>query len=214
MPKLNKTFLINDLKKIPSLIIGLFFLSLGITILRLSGNGLDAWGVFHEGISLYSGVSFGTISVMVGFAILFISLFFKIMPGIGTLLNIILVGPLIDVLFNLLSPFQTNKLILLFVGFYIVNFGRALYISSDLGAGPRDALYVGMTRLMKVKVSFTKPTIELVVTIIGFLFGGTVGIGLVILTLLSGKMIDIFFNILKYNPVNKESSSLISYFSI
>ena len=214
MNRINWIQLRADFKKIPYLIIGLFLLSLGITLLRLSGNGLDAWGVFHEGLSSTIGLPFGVISILVGFAILIISLPFKIIPGIGTLMNIILVGPMIDGLFATFNHLNLNNYVLLILGFLILNFGRAMYISSNMGAGPRDALYVGITRIFKVKVTYTKPIIELSITIVGFLLGGTIGVGLLILTIFSGKVIDLTFRLLKYDSMNINNTTLLSYLTI
>jgi uncharacterized membrane protein YczE len=118
MFKINKKLLINDAKKIPTLLVGLILLSCGVSILRLSGSGLDPWGVFHEGLSNYTGVSFGTISIIVGLTILVGSLFLRIFPGIGTILNIVLVGPFIDVMYRFLMPFEVNKTLFLYLGFF------------------------------------------------------------------------------------------------
>lgn len=211
MQNINIEYLKKDLIKTPVLLLGLFILSLGISILRLSGNGLDAWGVFHEGISISSGISFGTISIIIGLVILIGSLFIGIIPGFGTILNILLVGPLIDVTYQFLASVEVNKTLLLFLGFLVVNLGRAIYIASNLGAGPRDALYVGLSKILNLKVTYTKPAIELIVTLIGYLLGGTIGFGLILMTLFSGFIINILFVLLRYNPITIMPSNLRSY---
>jgi uncharacterized protein len=213
MQSINIEYLKKDLIKVPVLLLGLFILSLGISILRLSGNGLDAWGIFHEGLSLSSGISFGTISMIIGLIILIGSLFIGIIPGFGTILNILLVGPLIDLTYLILNSIEMNKTLLLLLGFLVVNFGRAIYISSNLGAGPRDTLYVGLSKMLNLKVTYTKPAIELIVTLIGYSLGGTLGLGLILMTLFSGFIINTSFVFLRYNPITNYSSNFKSYFN-
>lgn len=203
---INKTKLYSDIVKIPKLLFSLGILSFGISLLRMSGFGLDAWGTFHEGLHLYSDISFSTISISIGLIILFISIPFKIYPGIGTILNIITVGPMVDLFsIDVILPTYVRVLFVI-LGFYITNFGRAYYISMNLGAGPRDALYTSITRYTKITVSLSKPTIELIIIVIGISLGAPFGIGLIIMTLLSGYLVNYFLKKLNYNLMQKQST--------
>lgn len=207
---INKTKLYSDIKKIPKLLFSLGIMSFGISLLRMSGFGLDAWGTLHEGLHLYSDISFSTISISLGLFILVISILFKIYPGIGTFINIISVGPMVDFFsVNINLPIYARFLFVLF-GFIITNFGRAYYISINLGAGPRDALYTSISKFTKITVSLSKPIIELITIIIGVSLGAPFGIGLIIMTLWSGYLISFFFKKLKYN-LNQNSSTLVDY---
>lgn len=206
--------LIKDIKKIPLLVFALFILSLGIVLVKQSGLGLDPWGVFHEGMSNLTGISFGLIIEIIGYIILLFSLLIKIYPGIGTVTNIFIVGKFIDVMLdsNWFVPNDVTKYIYFLVGFIILCFGRALYISCNLGSGPRDGLFVGIVRFTKIDVKYVKPAIELIVFTIGIIFGGTAGIGTLLLMFLSGYLVQFFFKILKYDPKTKNHSNLAMYF--
>lgn len=203
---INKTTLYSDIKKIPKLLFSLGILSFGISLLRMSGFGLDAWGTFHEGLHLYSDISFSAISIFIGLIILVLSTPFKIYPGIGTILNIITVGPMVD-LFSIDVNLPTYaRFLFVGLGFFITNFGRAYYISMNLGAGPRDALYTSITKYTKITVSFSKPTIELIIILIGISLGAPFGIGLIVMTFLSGYVINYFFKKLNYDLTQKQST--------
>jgi uncharacterized membrane protein YczE len=139
------------------------------------------------------------------------SLPLKIYPGVGTIANIILVGPLVNLLTTLLYLIQINQVILLILGYVITNLGRALYISLGLGSGPRDALYVGISYLLKRRVSVIKPIIELMVILIGLYFGATLGLGIVIMTAFSGYLLNFFFILLRYDTKIQKPSSLFNY---
>jgi uncharacterized protein len=205
---INKTKLYLDIKKIPKLMFSLGVLSFGISLLRMSGFGLDAWGTFHEGLHLFSNVSFSTISISIGIFILLLSIPFKIYPGIGTILNIITVGPLVD-LFSIDVDFPIYvRFFFVGFGFLITNFGRAYYISMNLGAGPRDALYTTITRYTNVSITFSKPLLELIIILIGILMGAPIGIGLIIMTVLSGYLVNFFLKNLNHNLVEKQSTIL------
>lgn len=206
--------LLNDLKRVPLLVIALFILSLGIVLVKQSGLGLDPWGVFHEGMSNLTGLKFGFLIEMIGYAILLFSLLIKIYPGIGTVSNIFLVGKFIDWMLdsNLFIANDTTKYIYFVVGFFVLNFGRSLYISCNLGSGPRDGLFVGVVKFTKIDVKYVKPAIELVVFTIGIIYGGTFGIGTLLLMFLSGYVVQYFFKLLKYDPKTKNHSNLAMYF--
>ncbi len=205
-----------DLMKIPLLIIALFILSLGIVLLKQSGVGLDPWGVFHEGLNKVTGIPFGKTIELVGYVILLFSLLIKIFPGIGTILNIFLVGKFIDLLLKS-NWFQTSEqlwmqLLYFAGGFVILSFGRALYISCNLGAGPRDGLFVGLVRFTKIDVKYVKPAIEVIVFTIGIIFGGTFGVGTLVLMFTSGYAFEFFFKLLKYDPKTTTNSNIFTYF--
>lgn len=203
-----------DLKRVPLLILALFILSLGIVLVKQSGLGLDPWGVFHEGMTNLTGLSFGMVIEIIGYLILLFSLLIKIYPGIGTVLNIFLVGKFIDLLLetNLFIANDVTKYLYFIIGFIVLCFGRALYISCNLGSGPRDGLFVGIVRFTKIDVKYVKPGIEIIVFIIGVLYGGTFGVGTILLMFLSGYLVEYFFKFLKYDPKTRTSSNLILYF--
>jgi uncharacterized protein len=214
MKYLNFKLLLGDLRKIPFLLISLIILSIGISLLRVAGFGLDAWGTLHEGISLSLKINFGVVSVIIGILILVISLPLKIYPGIGTIANIFLVGPSIDFFTPIIERFEMNTSFLLLTGYLITNIGRSLYISSGLGAGPRDAIYVGISYLSKKSVVVIKPIIEFIVLGAGLLLGATFGIGIIIMVFFSGIVMTATFKILGYDTKNSKPSTFNSYINL
>jgi len=211
---LNREELVNDFLKIPKLIFALLILSLGISLLREANYGLDAWGVLHDGISIQSSISFGRVSIIIGIVLVFISILFGVLPGIATILNVLLVGLFIDYISIIFNYFDIDSFILFLSGYVITNFGRALYISSNLGTGPRDGLYIVLSRITGKRIYFLKPAIEIFVIFIGLILGSKLGIGILIMTLFSGILIEYFFKLLRFNPSHKKASEITSYFKI
>ena len=207
----------NDIRRVPLLVLALFILALGIVLVKQSSLGLDAWGVFHEGISNVTGLSFGLGIEIVGYIILTLSLFIKIYPGIGTVLNIFLVGKFVDLLLNfqILNNIDRieYKVLVFIVGYLALNFGRALYISCNLGSGPRDGLFIGIVKITKIDVKYVKPFIEIIVFVIGVLYGGTFGIGTILLVVFSGYFVGMFFKLLGYDPKSRTNSNFLMYFN-
>lgn len=204
-----------DIIKLPKLLIGFWGIAIGIVLMKNSDLGLFPWGVFHQGIAENTTLTFGQVTQIVGVILLLISLLFKIYPGIGTFLNIILIGIFVDLFEHIFKLYPEDiwlQLAFLIVGIIINSFGRALYISCHLGKGPRDGMFVGITRITGVSVKYTKPLTEVVILGIGYMLGGVVGIGTVIMLLFSGYFVHCFFKLLKYNPKQVEQRKFRDYF--
>jgi len=209
---------LNDLKKFPITLVGYIFLAIGIMFTMRSGVGMSPWGVFHEGLNVLTGISFGVITQLVGLVVLVISVgFLKTKVGLGTIFNVLLVGWFIDLAdqYFLYTPKSiTSQYLLFLVGLVVLCFGRSLYIASRLGPGPRDGLFVGLSRVFHMEVKYVKPAIELTVLFFGYLFGGTVGPGTVIAALTSGYLVQVFFQVFSYDPSIKSESNIFRYFMI
>jgi len=195
----------NHPKQLVALFGGFIFLSIGIYLTKLSLLGMSSWSVFHDGVAAQAEwLTFGIVTQVVGVVILACSLIFlKTKVGVGTVLNILLVGPFVDILDYLYSDTSQSliaRIIILVFGILFTTFGRSLYISAKLGPGPRDGLFVGLTAITGLKVKYVKISIEFTVLLIGILLGGRAGIGTVILIIASGYLVQYFFKILKYNP--------------
>lgn len=206
----------NDIKRLPRLLLGLVALATGIFFVRLSFLGLPPWGVFHDGLYLVSGIGFGYLTQLVGLVVLVLSMvLFRTKIGIGTVMNVAIVGPIIE-LWEALWPFATDTLLeqipVFLLGMLLMTFGRSLYISSELGQGPRDGLFVGIARTTRFEVKHIKPAIELTVLIIGFILGGRFYVGTVLIVLLSGYLVQWFFNRLGFDPKQARQHSIRSYF--
>jgi len=125
------------------------------------------------------------------------------------------IGLFIDIMdkYNLtLSPENyILKIIVLFFGLTIFNYGIYFYLKYELGAGPRDGLMVGMVKLTGISVKYIKPGIEITILIIGFILGGTVGIGTVLVTLFGGYILDIIFKLKNFNPKETNQRKFSDY---
>lgn len=204
-----------DLRKLPILFLGFIFLSVGVMLTKRAELGMDSWGVFHLGLAENLNLSLGTVIQLLGLIILILSIIFlKTKIGIGTILNVALVGYFIDYsdkLYTYVPDSTIEKFIILIFGILFLTFGRGLYISTKLGAGPRDGLFVGLSRITKIDVKYVKPAIEFTVLILGFLLGGIVGVGTIILIVFSGYLVQYFFKILKFDPKAENQRKFSDY---
>lgn len=176
-----------------SFFVGLIVMSLGIT-LTIKGQviGTSPWDVFHIGMFKQFGLTIGTWSILVGlFIVCATSLYLKRIPKLATFLNMLLIGSFID-LFNWLLP-STDRLpfeIVYFVsGFFVLSIGCALYIAASLGEGPRDTVMM-IIASKGYSVKTGRMVMEVVAGSIGWLLGGPVGAGTIILALGTGYIIQ------------------------
>jgi len=206
-----------DLKKFPILFLGFIFLSVGVMLTKRAELGMDSWGVFHLGISNNIDLSMGQVIQIVGAIILLLSvIFLKTKIGFGTILNVAFVGYLIDYSDEIYTffPNSTIEKVLIFTfGLLFITFGRSLYISAKLGAGPRDGLFVGLSRITQIDVKYVKPAIEFTVLVSGYILGGPVGFGTIFLIVTSGYLVQYFFKILNFNPKVENQRKFSDYFT-
>ncbi len=195
-------------KKTPILLIGLFLTAVGVVANLNSGLGMHPWGVFHLGISRMTGLSLGTVTQLVGFVVIGIGWALGFPPGVGTVANMLIVGWFMDriVEFHLLPTPTELPYQLAMVVFSILTTGIAtyLYLSPQLGAGPRDGLMVGFVRKLDKPVWMVRGAIEMSVLAVGFLMGGTVGIGTVMIAATVGYSIQFFFQLGHYDRKTKQ----------
>ncbi len=210
----------NDLKKIPMLLMGFVLLSFGMILTMKSGLGMSSWGVLHQGVSLVSGFTFGTVTLVLGLIILVLSvIFLKSKVGIGTIVNVLLIGVLLD-MFKYLITYEPETYIfqgMMFgIGLLIMTLGRSIYISTKLGPGPRDGIFVGLSRVTQVDVKYIKPAVEFSVLLIGFLLGQSMGVnlvgpGTVVAVIFSGYLVQFYFKKLGFDPKIENQRNLREY---
>lgn len=205
------------IKRIIQLFLGFFLIALGVVLMRYAGLGLNPWSTFHDGISKLTGIKFGTVTQLTGLTIIIVSAFLKIYPGIGTLLNMYFCGFFI----NLIDTTQwiplpnhiIIKFIYLILGMWVLGYGIYLYLSTELGAGPRDGLMVGLVRITKKSVATIRTILECSVLCIGFLLGGQIGIGTIVTAFSIGWIIQYIFKIHHFNPKDIHHLSLLDTFN-
>ena len=182
-----------SLKTIIYLFFGLCSFGLGEALLIVSSLGVTPWTVLAEGIANKSNVSVGLATFFVSISILILWVPLKQKMGIGTISNAIIIASTID-FFVYLIPLTNNyflSTIYLIVGILLVGLGSGIYLTTNLGPGTRDGLMKGISENFKKPISIVRFTIETTVVILGWLLGGTVGIGTVLFAILIGPLISI-----------------------
>ena len=197
---------------------GLFLFGFGVYLTIQANLGAAPWDAFNLGLSSTIGIKYGTASIVMSLIILCIDILLKEKIGVGMFLDAFIVGKTVD-LFNLLNivPAQTNlamKLLTIFAGMVIMGFSQYLYMTAALGCGPRDTLLVGLKRkISRVPIGVISIVILTVVTVIGWLLGGPIGIGTVICAGLEGPIMQLAFRIVKFVPTDVEHQSILDTFA-
>ena len=168
-------------------------MALGITLtIKGKALGTSPWDVLHIGMFKQFGLTIGSWSILVGlFIILATSLYLKTWPKLATWLNMLLIGTFIDI-YNWLLPNTTVfvwELLYFVLGFFVMSIGCGLYISAELGAGPRDTIMM-IIASKGYSVSTGRIIMEVGAVVVGFLLGGPVGIGTIVLALGTGYVIQ------------------------
>jgi uncharacterized membrane protein YczE len=194
------------------MLLGLILYGLGIVVTLKANIGYAPWEVFHVGLSIATGLSIGLSSIIAGIAIVIIVTVLGEKFGIGTIFSMILTGVFID-LFLLINfiPLAGNYLagiIMVIIGLFIISLGSYFYIKSAFGVGPRDNLMVVLARKIKIPVGICRSVIELLMTFIGWLLGGMVGIGTVISVIAIGFCIQATFKALSFDVTAIKHESL------
>ncbi len=180
---------------------GLALFGVGISLILQAHLGAAPWDVFHQGVSELTGISIGNVIVIVRVLLLLLWIPLRQRPGVGTLLNALMVGIVVDVVLPLLP--DTDRLVaralFLAAGIVAIAIGSGLYIGSGLGAGPRDGIMIGL-RDRGFSVRWGRTAIEIVVLAVGVILGGTVGVGTVAFTFSIGPMVHIVLPRLSLPP--------------
>ena len=158
---------------------GLTLFGLGEGLLLVSLTGASPWSVLAQGISLHIDLSIGVITFFVSSFVLFLWFFLDQKPGIGTIMNIIIIAIMIDIsIFYIETPENyVSKIIMAVIAVLIVGLGSGFYLIANLGPGPRDGLMVGVQIKTNFPIALVRVFLEITVVAIGWYLGGTVGIG-------------------------------------
>lgn len=194
------------------LIGGLFLYALGIVVTMNAHIGYAPWDVFHVGISKTVGISIGNASIIIGVIVVIIAVLLGEKIGIGTILNMLLIGVFLDVLLKLDIIMTTNNfligILMMIIGLFIISLASYFYIGSGFGAGPRDSLMVAITRKTGLPVGVCRVTIELLAALVGWKLGGMIGIGTIISAFVIGFCVQVTFKLLKFDPTKIKHETL------
>ena len=182
---------------------GLALFGLGEGLLIVSFTGASPWSVLAQGISLNVDLSIGTITLIISIGVLFLWIFLNQRPGIGTVLNALIIALMIDICIKFVPTPENyfSQLLLAIIAVLTVGFGGGIYLVANLGPGPRDGLMVGLQKKTKLPIALVRAFLEITVAITGWYLGGTVGIGTLLFAFGVGPavalglfVVDKFFN--------------------
>ncbi len=194
------------LRRFVQLQIGLLLYGASLALMVRADLGLNPWSVFHQGLSELTGVSLGLVVNLVGALVLLIWIPLRQKPGVGTICNVLVIGTAADAALTMLPPITGLPLRAAFlIGAILLN-GAATgaYIGAGLGPGPRDGLTTGGVRLTGWPVGWVRTALEAIVLALGWMLGGTIGIGTVLYAMSNGPLLQIFlplFEIKQTAPV-------------
>lgn len=168
-----------------------------MAVMVRAGLGLDPWDVFHQGLTVHTPMSIGVASAVVGVAVLLAWIPLRNRPGIGTVANVIVIAVTVDAGLSVLStPTSLGVRIAMMVGAVVLNaVSTVLYLGAGLGPGPRDGLMTGLVVRTGLSVRLVRTSIEATVLAVGWLLGGTVGVGTVLYAFGIGPLVQLFLRI-------------------
>lgn len=189
-------------RRLTQLYVGLWLYGASAALLVRAGLGLDPWDVFHQGVARHSGLSIGTVSIVVGAVVLVLWWPLRQRPGLGTVSNVLLVGVSMDVTLWLVPAPGSLwlRVPLLAAGVVLNGLATGLYISGRFGPGPRDGLMTGLHQVTGRSIRLVRTGIELSVLACGFLLGGSVGVGTVAYALAIGPLSQLFLRLCAVPP--------------
>ena len=186
-------------RRVAQLLVGLFLYGFAIAMMIRAGLGIAPWDVLSQGIVLHTGISYAVVTNVIGALVLLLWIPIRQKPGIGTVVNVLMIGPSIEIGLALLP--QTDDLVarilLLAGGLVVLALATGLYIGARFGPGPRDGLMTGIHRRTGWPIWVVRTSIEVTVLAIGWLLGGNVGLGTLAFALLIGPMVNVTIPLLR-----------------
>jgi uncharacterized membrane protein YczE len=194
-------------RRVTQLLVGLFLYGFAIAMMIQAGIGVSPWDVLSQGVSLQTGIGFGWVTIIIGAVVLLLWIPIRQKPGVGTVLNVLLIGPAAE--FGLaVLPRGTelwNQVLLFAGGLALLAIATGLYIGARFGPGPRDGLMTGIHERYGIRIWIVRTVIEVTVLSIGWVLGGTVGVGTVAFALLIGPMVNVTLPLLRVPEAAGES---------
>ena len=193
-------------QRITRCMFGLGLFGLGITLLIRAELGAAPWDVFHTGINELTGIPTGYVIIATGVLLLLVWIPLREQPGLGTILNAVVIGVVVDILLPVID--ETDQLVLrvamMLGGIVIVAIGSGFYIGAGLGPGPRDGLMTGISRQSlrgrSISIRVARTGVEVIVLVVGIAFGGAIGIGTAIFAVGIGPLVQVFLPPLTMQP--------------
>jgi uncharacterized membrane protein YczE len=201
------------LPRLPALLVGLVLFGFGIGLMVESGLGLGPWEALNQGIAVQLGIPIGTVSVLLGIPILALWWPLGERPGLGTVLNVVFIGTSMNLAIALIPTGEAVpvQLAMMVGGVVVIAVGSGTYLSADLGPGPRDGLMTGVHHRFGWSIRRARTSIELLVLGIGWVLGGTIGIGTILFALGIGPALQFWLGIVdRENRVGRGRPPLVA----
>ena len=192
------------------LVLGLVLFGIGEAILIAAGSGVSPWTVLAQGVMNLTTWSVGFSTFIISGSVLLLWIPLRQTPGIGTILNVIIVATVIDFSLHYLPITGNSSLQVIYAlaGVLITGIGGGIYLTANLGAGPRDGLMTGLQRISGAPIAWVRNGIEVTAVIAGWTLGGVVGIGTLLFAFLIGPSVALTFFILSKLVTHKDPRSL------
>ena len=194
--------------RIAQLLVGLFLYGIALAMILRANIGVGSWDVLSQGIMNHTGWTFGIVTIIVGIIVLLLWIPIRQKPGIGTVLNVLLIGPAADLGLAWI-PTQHDLVMQALVfagGLSLLAVATGLYVGARLGPGPRDGLMTGANSRFGWKIWKVRTGIELTVLAIGWVLGGQVGVGTLAFAFLIGPMVGVVMPLLRV-PLDRDEKA-------
>lgn len=184
--------------RVTQLLVGLVLFGVSMALLLRAQLGLEPWGVLQYGLIQYVPMSYGLMSIVVSFVVLLLWIPLRQWPGLGTLLNAVVIGVAIDATLAVVPEVHGIgwRVVVMLAAILGNGVAGAMYIGSQLGPGPRDGLMTGLSRRTGRSIRLVRTALEVTVVLLGWMLGGIVGIGTVLYALLIGPVVQLFLPVL------------------
>lgn len=180
-------------RRIVQLLVGLVLYGIAGALMIRAVLGVDPWTVLAQGLSVRTGLGIGILTNIIGVLVLLLWIPLRQKPGVGTVLNILIIGPSIELGLWLVPPMTVlwAQILVFAAGLLLLAVASGLYIGARMGPGPRDGLMTGLHRRFGVPIWVARTSVEITVLTIGWILGGNVGVGTVAFALLIGPLCNI-----------------------
>lgn len=191
--------------------LGLFLISVSVVLMVQAQLGPSPWDVFHLGLTNYLPFTLGQIMIGVGVVMVGISWILGVRPYVASVVNMILIGVFVDLIFSwgwFPAPQEmVYRVLYMLVGIALSGLATGIYLSAKLGSGPRDSLMVALYRITGWRLGIVRTLIEVSVVILGYLLGGLVGVGTLLVSVTIGWFTEFFLNLfqgISHKPIFKK----------
>ena len=187
------------------IVIGLFIFAFGVHLTIFANIGLAPWDCLGMGVAKHTPLNYGIAMTLIALTVLGIDILLRERIGYGTVIDALLTGNFVQ-LFNTVNPLSENEntilgIVIMLCGFVFMALGMAIYMKSEQGCGPRDALLVGLgKRMPRIPIGIVEILLWAVVLLFGWLLGGPVGIGTLISTFCAGLVLQAVYNVIHFEP--------------